>query len=257
MRRGATLAAVAIAFVAAAASAGSHTATGAPGADAAASAGSHGAPGPPRADAAATRISFAASDRDVTLGRRVRFRGRLTRPTAARRRVLLQADPVPYDRFRTVARTRTGGEGRFRLSHRPRRNTRYRAVARTDPRLTTRAVTVYADLAGGILYFRSLGGDRAAIRVFIDVPRYARLPGRRVQVYVAHDRRPTARRAGAALLRRSRGRRWTATVRFTMSGLGPRSYAIFCVRELEPDEWGRPRPIDRLCGRRRIAKSRF
>ena len=223
----------------------------------AAAAGSPGAPASEGAESSATArhsLTLSASARDVRLGQRVRLRGRLTRAPSGSgvrdRRVALQADPYPFGEFRTIARTRTGDGGRFEFAHRPRRNTRYRAATQT---VTTRAFTVYADLPGGVRSFTS-SGDTATVRVFLDVPRYARLPGRRVHVYVYHRDRPRGRRVGSALLRRSTARRWTAAVRFSSRGLGDRNFAGFCIREPEPDPWGRPRRIDRLCGSSRLPK---
>lgn len=217
------------------------------------------APAYERADGAATSrhaLSLTASSRDVVVGARVRLRGALTRQPggagAAGRRVVLQADPYPFGGFRTIARTRTGEAGRFSFSQRPRRNTRYRATAPAQD-VTTSALTVYADLRGGILSFESRG-DTATVRIFIDVPVYARLPGRRAHVYLYHRDRPRGRRVGSDRLVRGSGRRHTAAVRFSSRGLGQRNFAGFCIRESTRDPWGRWRRIDRECGSRYVPK---
>jgi hypothetical protein len=218
-----------------------------------------GAPAEERADGAATTrhaLSLGASSRDVVLGERVRLRGRLTRRPSgageAGRRVVLQADPFPFDGFRTVARTRTGERGGFAFSQRPRRNTRYR-VAAPAQEVTTSPLTVYADLRGGVASFTSRG-DSATVRIFIEVPSYARLPGRRAHVYLYHRDRPRGRHVGSALLQRGSGRRFTATVRFESGGLVSRNFAGFCIRETARDPWGRWRAIDRECGSRYVPK---
>jgi hypothetical protein len=202
-------------------------------------------------------LSLGASADEVTVGDRVRLGGKLERrgsgAPVAGRRVALQADPFPFGEWRTVARTRTGERGRYRFAQRPRRNTRYRAIAGTTPLTATGSLTVFADLAGAVRSF-TIEGDRATVRAFIVVPRYAHLPGRRMHFYVYDRDRARGRHVGSAVLRRGSGRRWTAAVQFDASGVTARSYAGFCIREDEQDGWGRLRRIDRICGRAHVPK---
>jgi hypothetical protein len=201
-------------------------------------------------------LSLSASAQDVVVGEPVKFEGELTRETGAPEsgtRVLLQADAFPFERWRTVARERTDSRGAFSFTRRPRRNTRYRAIAQTNEPTVTRGLTVYADFRGGVRSFKVDEGE-ATVRVFLDVPSYGRLPSRRVHVYVFHRERPRGRHVGSAVLERVSRRRWAASVQFTADGLTRKNYAGMCIRETEQDGWGRLRSIDRHCGERFVRK---
>jgi hypothetical protein len=216
-----------------------------------------GAVADPEAQTAASggNLSFAVSADDVALGQEVHLQGRMTRAGTgwSGMRVAIQADPYPFGAWRTLTRTRTGEHGRFHFLHRPHRNTRYRAVADTSPLTTTSPLTVFADLPGGVRSFR-VSGERAIVRVFLLVPSYARLPGRRVHVYVFRPDRPRGSRVGSVLLQRTSAHRWSGAVHFKAGGVTRRSYAVMCIRERTQDGWGRLRRIDRVCGRHRIRK---
>jgi hypothetical protein len=200
-------------------------------------------------------LTFAVSADDVTLGQRVRLHGRMTRSGTgwSGMRVAVQADPYPFGGWRTLTKVRTGEHGRFHFLHRPRRNTRYRAVADTSPLTATTPLTVFAELPGGVRSF-TVSGERATVRVVLVVPSYARLPGRRVHVYVFHRDRPRGRHVGSVLLRRTSAHRWSGAVHFNARWVTRRHYAFMCIRERTQDGWGRLGRVDRVCGRHRIRK---
>ena len=71
-------------------------------------------------------------------------------------------------------------------------------------------------------------------------------------MYVLRAGRRTARRVATPRLRRVRSGvfRASATVRY----LRPKraTIVIACYRERTPDAWGKPLPIDKACGARRL-----
>jgi hypothetical protein len=163
--------------------------------------------------------------------------------------VELQRDVWPFDgRWEPVASTKTGADGGFKIRVRTQHNTRYRAVA---VGLTSGEKPVYADLAA-TLRRGSPGGPTFRSKLTLRAPRGSRAPARRVAFYVLRAGKRTARLVAAPRLRRLRSGVFHASA--TLRYLRPKraTIVIACYRERTPDAWGKPLPIDKLCGARRL-----
>ncbi len=128
------------------------------------------------------------------------------------------------------------GRPAYASAHTPRRNTRFRARAEG---VVSPAVEVYTELPVRVRR-RGPGGPRPWLLVRVASPD---LHGRAVYGYLARAGRPW-RRVAAARLRRD-----AATLRYPRHRLAKGDRWLVCVREARPDAYGRPRPLDRLCGR--------
>jgi hypothetical protein len=181
----------------------------------------------------------------------VRLLGQLARtPTAVGGvPVTVEADPWPFDERWTRARTAvTAADGTFAVRVKPRRNTRYRAVAAG---LTSTGDTVFAELAAGFRR-RDLGGGRFRETLTISGPPTVRLRARRAHFYLVRAGGRRARLGASPRLRRIRPGVYVASA--TLRYLVPRrrTVVLACYRESEPDPWGAPHPLDARCGRRRL-----
>jgi hypothetical protein len=105
-------------------------------------------------------LSIAKNPKTVTFGNPVTISGRLTGPNSGGVTVELESTEFPYTTpFRNVATTTTAPNGDYSFTQTPQRNTRYRAIARTNPR------TQSADIAVGVRRRVSLRiGDQTPTR---------------------------------------------------------------------------------------------
>jgi outer membrane protein assembly factor BamB len=196
-------------------------------------------------------LTLRAGRTNVLAGRSVRLHGALARTAASPvgAGVTVQADPWPFDgHWQSAKRAVTGAGGRYSVRVRPLRNTRYRALAAG---LVSGTPTVWADV-GARVTRRRLAGRRFRETVLLTGPRSVRLRARRVHFYVVRAGRRVARHRAQARLRRVRPGRWTSAA--TLRYLRPaRQTVVFaCYRERTPDPWGRPSPLDPVCGRKRL-----
>lgn len=195
-------------------------------------------------------LTIATEEQEIVQGRTVPVRGAVSGMLVlAGVAVEVQRDVWPFDGgWEPIARASTGADGSFEFSVRTHRNTRYRVVGAG---LTSGEKTVYADLAG-TLRRTSLRGPTFRSKLTLRAPRGSRAPARRVALYVLRAGRRTARRVATPRLRRVRSGvfRASATVRY----LRPKraTIVIACYRERTPDAWGKPLPIDKACGARRL-----
>jgi hypothetical protein len=198
----------------------------------------------------APALAIDTAEQEIVQGRSATVRGALSGTLVlAGVAVELQRDVWPFDgRWEPVTSTKTGADGSFELRVRTLRNTRYRVAGAG---LTSGEKTVYADLAG-TLRRSSPRGPTFRSRLTLRAPRGARLPARRAALYVLRSGRRTARLVATPRLRRVRSGvfRASATVRY----LRPKraTIVIVCYRERTPDAWGKPLPIDKACGARRL-----
>jgi hypothetical protein len=114
----------------------------------------------PAAGANDNVLTIAKDPRTVTFGNPVTISGRLTGPGAAGETVELESTEFPYTTpFRSAGTATTDANGNYSFTVTPQRNTRYRAIARTNPR------TQSADIAVGVRRRVSLRiGDRTPER---------------------------------------------------------------------------------------------
>ena len=181
---------------------------------------------------------------DVLVGRRVTLSG-TGAPGVA---VAVDADPWPFDgRWKRLRGMTTAADGSFSVRARPQRNTRYRARAAGQ---TSPEAVVYADL--GTRQARgSWGGRTFRSHLWIELPRAARLPTRRVHFYVVRAGRNVARHEGSARLRRVRPRVYKAVETLPwLSGPKRETDVLACYRERKPDAWSRVYGIDPKCGQK-------
>jgi outer membrane protein assembly factor BamB len=188
---------------------------------------------------------------DVVVGRRVELRGALAgAPAIAGVAVAVDADRWPFDgRWRRARSTTTRADGNFAVHVRPRRNTRYRALAAG---LASPSAVVYADLVSRIRR-SSFSGPTFREHWTIKAPRGSRRPARRAHFYVVRAGRRIARHEASARFRRVRPRTYAAAA--TLPWLrGPRrnTDVLACYRERTPDAWGRVDAIDPRCGEARL-----
>ena len=105
-------------------------------------------------------LTITKSPRTVTYGNPVTISGRLTGPDSGGQRVDLEQTPFPYTSpFANAGTTTTAPNGDYTFTHTPTINTRYHAVARTNPR------TQSADIVVGVRRRVTLRiGDRTPAR---------------------------------------------------------------------------------------------
>ena len=181
------------------------------------------------------------------LGERVRLRGRVTRNGRglAGRVVRLKGDPYPFGNgYRTLARTRTARDGRFSFVGPPRRNTRFRF---TGAGSSSPSVLVYADYPGVERHSWRRGRLRMGFTIY--APFNTPGPGRRkIHFYLTQNGVSTMTLLASTRMRRiSRGRmRGRAVARTRRPQRGERVWV--CWREETSDGFGRPHPLDPVCG---------
>jgi outer membrane protein assembly factor BamB len=195
-------------------------------------------------------LAIDTTEREVVQGRATEIGGTLSGTLVlAGVAIAVQRDVWPFDgRWLPETTAKTGADGTFRFSVRPRRNTRYRAVA---VGLTSGEATVYANLAA-TLRRSSPRGPSFRSTLTLRAPRGARLGARRASLYVLRAGTRTARRVASPRLRRVRSGVFTAAA--TLRYLRPKraTVVIACYRERRPDAWGKPLPIDTACGARTL-----
>ena len=198
-------------------------------------------------------LRLTARRRDLRRGERTRVVARLSGlGDVSGRKVVLEIDRWPLDgRFERAARGTTGREGTAAFAYTPSRNAQLRARLAGAPRLVSEPVTVYADLPVTVRK-RGAGGRHPRLRVKLLAPARARILQRPVFAYLARGSEPWTRvdRGRWRLARRAA----TATLRFPRGALRRGDHWLVCTRERTPDAFGRPRPLDPLCGQPTLAR---
>jgi outer membrane protein assembly factor BamB len=203
-------------------------------------------------------LTLRAGRTSLALGERTRLRATLAQTSRrAGRTVRLEIDEWPFDRFVPAgrgSRGRTDRTGTARFFAVPRRNVRVRARLVSEPSVTSAPVTLYADFPGRTTLIGARS-RRPRVRLTVYAFRGAKLRAAPVYLYLS-------RRAGEPLRLVAR-RRWqratrryvATTLPFPRGALRSRSarFAV-CVREPDPGAFGRPSPIDALCGRPEIPR---
>jgi hypothetical protein len=140
------------------------------------------------------------------------------------------------------------GRRHVTLTVRPRRNTRYRALAAG---LTSTPATLYAELTARFER-KPLGGRRFRETLRITGPRGTRVRAKRESFYIVRAGHRTAQLKARTRLRRVAPATYRA--RAVLPYLRPRRDTVVfaCYRERTSDPWGRPSPLDPICGRRRL-----
>ena len=203
---------------------------------------------PPAPQPAGPALTLTARRHDLQLGERTKVVARLSGLSGARgRRIVLELDKWPLDgRFVRAGRGTTGSGGAARFTYAPRRNGRLRARLVGAPGLISKPVTVYADFPLEVRK-HDAGGSRPRLRVKLLAPARARVLRRPVFAYLAGRTGPWTRMDRE---RWRRGRRAaTVTLRYPRGALERGDHWLVCTRERRPDAFGRPSPLDPLCGR--------
>jgi outer membrane protein assembly factor BamB len=213
---------------------------------------------PPPAPASQTpavpgpRITLTVGKRRLYLGQRTRIRGRLSGvPDVSRRRIALDADEWPFKTFKPVARARTDRQGRFAFVARPPRNVRVRA--RLGNRLTSRTRTLWADFPWKVRV-RGAGTRRPRLRYTVYAFRGAKIRRKRVYAYLARGRSEPWRLVRSRRWQRTARRFVAVTIRYPRGRLGKGDHWMLCLPEPQPDAFGRPTEIERLCGQAEIPR---
>lgn len=167
--------------------------------------------------------------------------------------VALEQDPWPYEgNFERVATRQVGSGGQFAFAGvKPERNTRYRAVVDFYADAVSEPVEVRSDY--GIL-LRRPKVRRGRVFVRADIVHSPRKPmaGRRMHVYLVRGRR--AVRKVSPRLRRVSQTRVRATASYRLRRLRAGDTTFVCIPERADDGYGRVYRVERLCGRRVIAR---
>lgn len=167
---------------------------------------------------------------------------RLHGSVAAGTPVELEAAPFPYTTYSKVGSGVSDAAGAFSFRVKPDRNTRYRVVGGG---VTSEARTVFVRLAGKA-HRSGLGGGRYRMSLVLSGPPDLPYAGRRVYLYRLSRSGKRARRVAAPRLHELHRGRVRASAVVRLPRLGTRVLA--CMRKPTSDAWGRPRPIDRVCG---------
>lgn len=213
---------------------------------------------PDKAPGGATTMTVAVTPRDVGFGGKVKINGQVRRSSSSSSsssesgdQIELQADPYPYGVWERIATTRARF-GSFQFSHRPDRNTRYRAVdVSTAPAVISKTFQVYAYPRFKLsLGYR--GRTRTFFRATIDAPPYLNLAKQRMYVYGLRSRRAVGVRIGSIPLKRLSATRYRAQ-RTIRTPSGPNgNYFFVCVKIKDT------RQLTRLNGRKwGCGRSRF
>jgi outer membrane protein assembly factor BamB len=213
-----------------------------------------GGPGSQPAGTARPALSLHVGRTDVTVGRRVTLRGALrdlARPGG--RTIRLESDGFPFGRWSRLRDVTTAADGSFSTRITVRRNTRVRAVLSGSQLASSRA-TIYGELPVRLRRLHA-GGDRPRVRVTVRAPRKAAIRRQRVSFYLAGRRATTWRRVDRRRWHAISARRIAATGAYPAGRLGRRDRVLVCTRERRPDAYGRPSPLDPLCGRARLPRS--
>jgi outer membrane protein assembly factor BamB len=208
---------------------------------------------PPPQPSPQPSLTLTASRRSLRLGQRTRLGVRLSgMADLSGRTIAIDVDRWPFDgRYRRAAVAGTGRDGTAALRYAPRRNVRLRARLVGRPRLISRPVAVYTDFRITVRK-HDAGGRRPQLRLTIEAPRHAGVLRRRVVGYLARGAKPWRRVADGRWRRDARTAR--ATLRYPRGRLRRGDRWLVCTRERKPDAFGRPKRIDRLCGRRTLPR---
>jgi hypothetical protein len=202
-------------------------------------------PGPAATGARAPALTLNVRNAERFVLERTRLRGRLSGAAdVARRRVVLESDPWPFDAFRAVKSKRTGREGRFRFTVRPRRNTRHRVLFRT---VASPELRLWADWPSPTRVF-DRGGDNPRIRLKLFSFPNADVRDRVPHGYVAKRGETVWRLVTSRPFQRFRGARATVTLRFPAGTLRRRDHWLICLPEPVPDAFGLAWPEEQRCG---------
>jgi hypothetical protein len=193
-------------------------------------------------------IDIGADRFDAPAGGRVAIGGVLGSSLRGRQPpVVIQAGRWRRGRFGRVGQVQPERDGYFSAAGQLRRNTRYRATAAGA---TSRSITIYAYPRFGFGRARPAGRKiRVTMRVRAPGVRFG---GRRLFLYYDRrgDNRGLRRLAGGRLRGRSRAR---AILRFRpLRRAGRRDVVLACVRGQLKMRLGRPSPLTRRCGARRL-----
>jgi hypothetical protein len=213
-----------------------------------------GGPGSQPAGTARPALSLRVGRTDVTVGRRVTLRGALRGLAGpGGRTIRLESDGFPFGRWSRLRDVTTAADGSFSTRITVRRNTRVRAVLSGSQLASSRA-TIYGELPVRLRRLHA-GGDRPRVRVTVRAPRKAAIRRQRVSFYLAGRRATTWRRVDRRRWHAISARRIAATGAYPAGRLGRRDRVLACTRERRPDAYGRPSPLDPLCGRARLPRS--
>jgi outer membrane protein assembly factor BamB len=211
------------------------------------------APPPPPAPATtgsgSGSVALRAGRTDLLLGERTRLTG--TAPPGAT--VRLQVDLHPFDdRWETGETLRAAADGTFAAFASPPRNLRIRAVAGEQ---ASAPVTIWADFPATLRVLRG-GSARPRLRFEVGALPGAKIRRRRVVFYLA--------RRGQAEPRRIAAKRWQVRAKrfvrvthtYPRGSLRRTDRWLVCTREPPGgDGFGRPSPLDALCGAPRLPLS--
>src|SRR3954464_4292925 len=160
--------------------------------------------------------------------------------------MILGSSPFPYGGWTQAAQSKTGAKGGFAFKVKPDRNTRYRVVTENGG---SKRRTVFVHLAGKVRR-KAVGPARFRDTLKLVGPADTPYAGRRVFFYkLSHGGKRARRVARARLLGLGHGRFRASAVLHLRSR---RAHTLVCMPETKPDAWGRPAPIDRACGARRL-----
>ena len=101
-----------------------------------------GALAAPKPRPGANQVSVAANPLRIAFGGTSTISGKLTGNDHAGKTITLQEDVFPFDVFKAVKTATTNSGGDFSFAVQPGANTRYRAVAKTSPDVTSGSVLV-------------------------------------------------------------------------------------------------------------------
>ncbi len=187
--------------------------------------------------------------RQLFLGDRTRVIGRLAGlPDVAGRRVVLELDDFPFEgRFRRGARAAAASDGLVRFWVEPARNVRVRLRLERTPEVASAPQTVFADFR---MRIRRLGGGGPAPRLRATVTAARGAPIRRkvLHAYLLDRARKQWRRVAGRRWPRGGARSASITFRYPSGRLGRRDRVLVCTREAVSDGFGRPHPLERVCG---------
>jgi outer membrane protein assembly factor BamB len=197
-------------------------------------------------------ITLKPSSRFTVYRRPVTFSGTMrNRNGGFGGRVEILSDAWPYGGFSHLRYVEADSFGDFRVTVRPDRNTRYRAVfSGTNPGLASPLRQVYSDFRE---HFRVIGLSRRSVRVRIRIEAAPdlRLAGRRIHVYFYRRHARTALKIGTLRLRRH-GRSTQVAAVLRTPALRRSDLFYTCLKEKKDDGFGRFDPRLRTCGRRRM-----
>jgi outer membrane protein assembly factor BamB len=196
-------------------------------------------------------IALGAAPHDVTAGRTYTLTGVLgTDLRGSRPQLSIAAADAPRGRFGRVARIRPARDGGFATGARSLRNARWR-VSAAGVRSNTETVYVYPAVRLGRP--RAVGRRHARVAVKVAAPK-SRLAGHRLVLYLQRAPGRPLVRLGSGRLAGARGHA-RATVVYRLPGrVGSKALLWHCVRGQLRLHLGRPSPLTRRCGARKLRR---